>query len=124
MSTPQTAAEHQPEAERDSSTQTASKSGTNALAIASFVLSLSGITFVAQVAGIITGHLALKQIQETGEAGHGLAKAGLIISYAIVGLSLLSAVLVVAIWGIMLVTLFATFGSADPNMFEYMSYSS
>lgn len=97
---------------------------TNSLAIASFALSLSGLTFLAQIAGIITGHMALNQIRQTGEAGHGLAKAGLIISYVTVGVSVLFIVFFVALWGIMLATLLTTFGAVQPGMMDYMVYSS
>lgn len=130
MSTPETVPETQPEANALASEPAPSPASgpaavrTNALAIASFALSLSGLTLLAQIAGIITGHMALKQIRETGEAGHGLAKAGLIISYVVVGISILFVVFFVALWGIMIATLFATFGSGDPSMLEYMSYSS
>ena len=50
---------------------------TNTLAIVSLVLSIIGIS----IGGVIAGHIALKQIKERGEAGHGLALAGLIIGY-------------------------------------------
>ncbi|KAB1650564.1 DUF4190 domain-containing protein [Pseudoclavibacter endophyticus] len=33
------------------------------------------------VVGIVCGHIALNQIKRTGEDGHGLALAGLIIGY-------------------------------------------
>lgn len=49
---------------------------TNTLAIVALV----GSFFVSLV-GIICGHIALKQIKETGEQGRGLALAGLIIGY-------------------------------------------
>ena len=82
---------------------------TNPLAIASFVLSLSGLSVLGQIAGIVTGHMALKQIKATGDPGHGLAKWGLIISYVVVGLAVLGLVFFIALWAIMLVTLGATF---------------
>ena len=50
---------------------------TNTLAIVSLILSLVGVG----LGGIITGHIALNQIKQTGEAGHGLALAGTIIGY-------------------------------------------
>ena len=53
---------------------------TNTLAIVSFVSS-----FVIAIVGIVTGHMALRQIRRTGEGGRGLAIAGLVISYAFVG---------------------------------------
>lgn len=49
---------------------------TNTLAIVSLVSSL----FIGLV-GVITGHIARKQIKERGERGDGLAIAGLIIGY-------------------------------------------
>jgi hypothetical protein len=64
---------------------------TNALAIVSLVSSLVGLVvwFLAPLAGIITGHIALGQIKRTGEAGQGMAMAGLIIGYVLMGLSVL-----------------------------------
>jgi Domain of unknown function (DUF4190) len=47
---------------------------TNTLAIVGFILA-----FVVSVAGIIVSALALRQIKQTGEGGHGLALAGVII---------------------------------------------
>jgi peptidyl-prolyl cis-trans isomerase B (cyclophilin B) len=54
---------------------------TNGLAIGALVSSL----FIAPL-GIILGHLALSQIQRTGEGGRGLAIAGLVIGYVWTGL--------------------------------------
>jgi peptidyl-prolyl cis-trans isomerase B (cyclophilin B) len=52
------------------------KSGTNGFAIASLACS-----FFIAILGIIFGHIALSQIKKTGQAGKGIATAGLIISY-------------------------------------------
>jgi len=35
--------------------------------------------------GIVFGHIALHQIHRSGEGGHGLATAGLVISYVFLG---------------------------------------
>lgn len=51
---------------------------TNGLAIASFILALVG----GSVLAVILGHVAKAQIAARGEAGEGLATAGLIIGYA------------------------------------------
>jgi peptidyl-prolyl cis-trans isomerase B (cyclophilin B) len=51
---------------------------TNGMAIASLVCA-----FVFAPLGIIFGHISLSQIKRTGEEGHGLALAGLIISYVV-----------------------------------------
>jgi len=61
---------------------------TNVLAIISLVAA-----FVFPLAGIVTGHIALSQIRKTGEQGHGLAKAGLILSYVFVALGILATIL-------------------------------
>ena len=57
---------------------------TNTLAILALVLS-----FVVSIGGIICGHIALGQIKRTGEGGHGLAMAGLILGYALTALTVL-----------------------------------
>lgn len=50
--------------------------GTNGMAIASFICS-----FLCSILGIIFGHVALSQINKSGEGGRGLAIAGLILGY-------------------------------------------
>ncbi len=65
---------------------------TNLLAILSLVFSILGVSMLplmGSVAGVIMGHIASKQIVETGEQGAGLAKAGTIIGYVGGGLFLL-----------------------------------
>jgi hypothetical protein len=57
---------------------------TNTMAILSLVFA-----FVFWPLGIVFGHLARKQIRQTGEGGAGLAKAGLILSYVFGVLTLL-----------------------------------
>jgi hypothetical protein len=50
---------------------------TNGLAIAAFVMSL----LCCNVLAVIFGHIAISQINRTGEGGKGLATAALIIGY-------------------------------------------
>jgi hypothetical protein len=50
---------------------------TNGLAIASLVCSVVGIGLV----GAILGHVARRQIRQTGEQGDGLALAGIIVGW-------------------------------------------
>lgn len=57
---------------------------TNTLAILSLVFA-----FVFPVAGVVMGHVAKRQIRETGEEGSGLATAGLAIGYAFTAVGLL-----------------------------------
>ncbi|GAA0992606.1 DUF4190 domain-containing protein [Subtercola frigoramans] len=64
----------------------------NVLAIVSFVSS-----FIASLAGVITGHIALSQIRKTGERGHGLALAGVIIGYVRIVIDLAAVIVLVVI---------------------------
>jgi hypothetical protein len=58
---------------------------TSGMAIASLVLSIAGLFCgVTALFGIICGHIALSQINRTGEHGRGLAIAGLVIGYVCV----------------------------------------
>ncbi len=70
----------------------------NGLAIASIAVSCGAIAVcgLLSIVGAILGHMARKQIRETGEQGDGLALAGIIVGYAVTGLSLL---LIVAYFG-------------------------
>jgi uncharacterized membrane protein len=55
---------------------------TNGLAVAALICGVAqfvvGVTFIP---AIICGHLARRQIRQTGEAGDGMALAGLILGY-------------------------------------------
>ncbi|WP_018351525.1 DUF4190 domain-containing protein [Longispora albida] len=61
--------------------------GTNTMAILSLVFA-----FVFAPVGIVLGHMAKKQIAQTGEDGDGLATAGLVCSYIFTGLWVLTCV--------------------------------
>ncbi len=66
---------------------------TSTLAIVSMILSLSALLFVLPaVAGIVCGHIALAQIKRTGEGGKGMAIAGVVIGYVVIGFTLLAVV--------------------------------
>ena len=76
---------------------------TNVLAIISLVASLVGFVLilpvVGSIAGVIMGHISLKQIKDRGERGRGMALAGVIIGYVtllfvilfVIGISILIA---------------------------------
>ena len=68
--------QYQPQNQYPPQYHPAPSSGTNGLAIASFLCS-----FFIFPLGIIFGHIALSQIKKTRQGGQGLAVAGLIISY-------------------------------------------
>ena len=94
------------------------------LAIVSLVSGLVGWTFipvVGAIAAVITGHLAKKEIRDSGGAlsGDGMALAGLILGYVQLGLILLAlVVLVVAIFAFVPVmdNGFNTFSSLFPAL--------
>lgn len=70
----------------------------SALAIVSLVSGLVAWTFmpiIGAIAAIITGHLAKKEIRDSGNAlnGNGMALAGLILGYVQLGLVLLGIIL-------------------------------
>jgi hypothetical protein len=63
---------------------------TNGLAIASLVCSLAGlVTCISAPVGIVLGHIAKRQIRQTGEQGEGLATAGLWVGYILTVLGVL-----------------------------------
>ncbi|MBO3740712.1 DUF4190 domain-containing protein [Actinoplanes flavus] len=76
---------------------------TNGLAIASLICSLAGLlTCISAPVGVVLGHIAKKQIRETGEAGDGMATAGLWVGYILSVLSLIVIVfyVVVVVWAV------------------------
>ncbi|MFU8771599.1 MAG: DUF4190 domain-containing protein [Anaerolineales bacterium] len=71
---------------------------THGLAIASLVLSILGFTFLpvlGSIFGIITGKLALKEIQAAPQMynGEGLARAGIVIGWIVIGLAIILGIL-------------------------------
>lgn len=71
--------------------------GTNAYAVLAMIFA-----FVFAPAGIVCGHIALKQIKETGEGGEQLATWGLVLSYVFTGISVLACCGVFGLWALML----------------------
>lgn len=69
---------------------------TNTLAILALIFG-----FIFPIAGIICGHIARGQIKRTGEGGDGLALAGLILGYALTGLTILIVVAYVIFFAVM-----------------------
>ena len=83
---------------------------TNVLAIISLIASCVGFT----VPGIIMGHIALHQIKQTGEGGHGLALAGVIVGYALLAV----AIVVTVIYLIFIVFFIGVAGAATDFNFS------
>jgi Domain of unknown function (DUF4190) len=75
---------------------------TNTLAIISLIAA-----FVLAPAAIICGHIALGQIKRTGESGHGLAFAGLVLGYVFTGFAVLGIIAYI----IFFIVLFSTYGA-------------
>jgi hypothetical protein len=81
---------------------------TNGMAVAAMVLSISGIATLIcygagallAIVGAILGHVARKQIRERGEAGDGMALAGVIVGWITVALGVLglAAIVIFFVW--------------------------
>jgi hypothetical protein len=54
---------------------------TNSLALASLLLGILWVYWVGAILAVIFGHIALHQIKQRNEKGHGLALVGVIIGY-------------------------------------------
>ncbi|MCL2453779.1 MAG: DUF4190 domain-containing protein [Micrococcales bacterium] len=82
----------------------------NGMAIASLISSLVGILVwgIGAVVGVILGHIAMKQLRTSGEAGKGMATAGLIIGYIQIGFW----VLALLVWLVIIVGFFGIVGTA------------
>lgn len=65
----------------------------NSMALTAMILALVGIaTWITAPIGAILGHIALKQIRQTGETGEGMAKTGIIVGWIITGFGVLCCV--------------------------------
>lgn len=72
---------------------------TNGLAIAALVCGVAQVFlwFLAAIPAVVLGHMARKQIRQTGEQGDGMALAGLILGYIGLALTVLFVILIVII---------------------------
>lgn len=69
---------------------------------------IGGLTLT--IVSIVTGHMARRQIRQTGEKGDGLALAGLIISYVHLALS---ALILIFFFGLIIAALGAFFAAVS-----------
>jgi Domain of unknown function (DUF4190) len=76
----------------------------NVLAVIALIASCFGLT----IPGIVMGHIALSQINKSGESGHGLALAAVIVGYALTVL----AIIAVAVFLLFLFAIISVAGSA------------
>jgi hypothetical protein len=67
----------------------------NSMALVSLISGIAGWVILPVIGGIvaiITGHMAKKQIAQTGEGGSGMATAGLVLGYIGVALGILGGI--------------------------------
>jgi hypothetical protein len=83
----------------------------NILAVIALIASCFGLT----IPGIVMGHIALSQIKKSGESGHALALAAVIVGYA------LTALVVVAIV-VFFIVIFAAIGAASSVTDSFSSF--
>ena len=85
---------------------------TNGLAIGSLVSGIVAwvaVPFVGALVAIVLGHLALKQIKQTGEEGSGMAIAGLVLGY----LNVVASIVVACFFGTLVLGCFAAAFNLD-----------
>jgi hypothetical protein len=72
---------------------------TNGMAIASLICGIAQffVPFFCAIAAIITGHVARRQIRQTGEQGAGMAVAGMVLGYAGLVLSIIGIIVFVVL---------------------------
>jgi hypothetical protein len=71
------------------------------MALASMIVALAGlITCIGFPVGAILGHVALRQIRQTGEPGESYAKTGIILGWIGTGVGILGCGLYVALIGV------------------------
>jgi len=64
----------------------------NSMAVVALVAGICGFTvvpFIGSIVAVITGHMARKQIRQTGEGGDGMAVAGLVMGWIVIALTIL-----------------------------------
>lgn len=87
---------------------------TNGLAIASMVLSIVGAVLLfcyliggaPALLGAVLGHVARKHVRERGEAGDGMALAGIIVGWTVAGIAIVLLILAVIFFTLALSTPF------------------
>ena len=68
---------------------------TNGLAIASMVLGILWIYWIGSILALVFGYVARSQIRQRGEAGNGMAIAGIVLGW--IGVAMLVVVIIIAV---------------------------
>ncbi len=76
--------------------QSTRPAGLNSFALVSFITALCGISIL----GLVFGFIALSQIKETGQEGHGFAIAGITISFVSLGIVVFALTMMLAFFGL------------------------
>jgi len=74
--------------------------GTNGMAIAAMICGIAqffGFWLLGTIPAVVLGHIARRQIRQTGEQGDGMALAGLILGYVGLGLSVIAVILIIVL---------------------------
>jgi hypothetical protein len=74
--------------------------GTNGMAIAAMICGIAqffGFWLLGTIPAVVLGHIARRQIRQTGEQGDGMALAGLILGYVGLALSAVAVILLVVL---------------------------
>jgi len=66
---------------------------TNGLAVASLVLGILWIYWIGSILALVFGYVAMIQIRERNQAGHGLAVAGIVLGWVGMGIGILTLVI-------------------------------
>lgn len=86
---------------------------TNVLAVLSMIASIVGalwiLPFIGSLAGVIMGHISLKQLSTSGEKGRGMALAGVIVGW--IGLAL-------TVLGVIALISFLTFAAVQGERYD------
>ncbi len=87
---------------------------TNGLAIAAMICGIAqffGFWLLGTIPAVVLGHIARRQIRQTGEQGAGMALAGLILGYVGLGLSVIAIILIAV--------LVVAAGHSAPNQVQF-----
>ena len=74
--------------------------GTNGMAVAAMICGIAqffGFWLLGTIPAVVLGHIARRQIRQTGEQGDGMALAGLILGYVGLALSVIAVILIVVL---------------------------
>ncbi len=81
---------------------------TNTLAVVSLIASIVGLVFVpfiGSIVGVITGHMSLSQIKQTGEQGRGMGLTGTILGWVGLAFSIIGLIILFALIPFMMTTI-------------------